>query len=144
MISAAGIIGLLQAALETDPTVARDASDVAVPISLTLVGIPLFLGLATWTRRRLDDPSERDSVGWLLYLTVTLIVALVAGIITLSSGLTWLIGGDGDAATLAAAGVWISIWVSHWWLGGRYPPADGLRFQRFCIGCASRNHLQTD
>jgi preprotein translocase subunit Sss1 len=130
MISAAGIIGLLQAALETDPTVARDASDVAVPISLTLVGIPLFLGLATWTRRRLDDPSERDSVGWLLYLTVTLIVALVAGIITLSSGLTWLIGGDGDAATLAAAGVWISIWVSHWWLGGRYPPADGLRFQR--------------
>jgi hypothetical protein len=130
MVSAAGIIGLLHAAFETDPTVARDASDVAVPIALTLVGVPLFLGLARWTKRQLRDPAEQDSVGWLLYLTVTLIVALVAAITTLSSGLTWLIGGEGAAATLATAAVWVVIWGVHWRVGDRYPPADGLRFQR--------------
>jgi hypothetical protein len=103
---------------------------VAVPISLALVGIPLFLGLAAWTRRRLEEPAEQDSVGWVLYLSLTLIVALVAGITMLSFGLSWLIGGEGDAAALAAAAVWIVIWAAHWWIGDRYPPADGLRFER--------------
>ena len=130
MISAFGIIGLAQVAFEADTPVARDASELAVPIALTLVGVPLFWGLAVWTNRRLEEPAEQDATGWLLYLTVTLIFALVAGMMALAAGFTWLVGGDGDAAALASAFVWIVIWGSHWWAGVRYPPLDDLRFQR--------------
>jgi hypothetical protein len=132
MLAATGITGLLFAALESDITIARDAADLAVPLALTIVGVPLFAGLAIWSRRRLEtDPQEQSSVAWLLYLTAVLVVSLVVSIIELSLAISWAVGGTaGERPASAAALVWLAIWAAHWWVGLHYPPRDELRAQR--------------
>ncbi|RPI23978.1 MAG: hypothetical protein EHM57_03270 [Actinobacteria bacterium] len=133
LIAAFGIIGLFAAILESDETIAGDASDLAVPLALTIVGVPLFAGLALWSRRCLvADPDEQRSIAWVLYLSGSLLVSLVGSIIMLSEALSWAFGSEttGGASSLAAACVWLAIWAAHWWVGARYEPLDELRTQR--------------
>lgn len=131
MLAAAGVIGVLGALIESD-AIARDAADLALPLALTIVGAPLFIGLAIWSKSCLDsDPGEQRSIAWLFYLSAVLLVSLVAAIIGLSQTFTWVLGGSsGEADALAAACVWVVIWSSHWWIGERFPPLDDLRAQR--------------
>ena len=58
---------------------AQDTAAVARSIAFVVVALPVFGGLALFTKRHLDsDPAEARSLGWAAYLTVALIGPLLA------------------------------------------------------------------
>ena len=70
VIVAIGISGLLGRLLETDVLVTGDESALARDLTFTVVGVPLFVAVALWSRRRLaEDADEARSFGWAVYVT---------------------------------------------------------------------------
>jgi hypothetical protein len=132
VLAAVGLDLLGRAAFEAEGMIGRGSARIAMPLALVLVGAPLFAGLALWTRRRMDaDPGERLSVGWLLYVTATLVGSLVVAAIALSASISAAFGVSepGDAAWVTAL-VWGAVWAAHWMAVLRRVPADGSRSHR--------------
>jgi hypothetical protein len=132
VMAAIGLDALGRAAFETGGMIGRGSARVATPLALVIVGMPLFFGLAAWTRRRMvDDPSERSSVGWLLYITFAPLTALVVAAVAISEaiGAVLRVRGPGGAAWVTAA-VWGAAWAGHWVASTRHPPADESRSHR--------------
>jgi hypothetical protein len=132
VLAAVGLDMLGRAAFEAEGMIGRGSARVATPLALVLVGAPLFAGLALWTRRRMEaDPGERLSVGWLLYLTATLVGSLVVAAIALSSAISAAFGVSGArGAAWVTALVWAAVWAGHWTAAARRVPADGSRSHR--------------
>ena len=103
IVTAIGLSGLLGRLIDPNATlVALDPTSLALSLAFTLVGSPLMLLLWWLAWRRLDDPAERGSLAWGLYLagasTLALVVALTSGLTALAG----LVDGDwlpGEAAT---------------------------------------------
>ncbi len=114
-VAAWGVAGLI--ALGGEYSVADQA---AIPLALTLVGVPVlvFLGSLVW--RSLADPAGRDGV-FIMYVNlpgVTGLIVLMASAIVIGA---WLVGGGAyPGLALGALAAWLPLWAVHWWLGRRY------------------------
>ena len=117
IIFALGLAGVLAEALpESETILRRGSADFARALTFTVVGGPLFVLMAFWTRRRLEaEPGERDSLGWAFYLTVSLLIALAVVMTVGVQVLRWgLSDGDLDTTDISHGIVWAAVWVLHW------------------------------
>jgi hypothetical protein len=132
ILAAIGLDMLGRAAFEAEGMIGRGSARVATPLSLVVVGGPLFAGLASWTRRRMSsDPGERLSVGWLLYATGVLVVSLVVAATALGASIAQMLGvGETGGAPWVTAIVWAGVWAGHWSATVRRAPADESRSHR--------------
>jgi hypothetical protein len=121
VVSVLGLSGLLAEALsETFPrgtSIARvGAEDLALAVTFVVVGGPLLVVMAVWTRHRFAaDSGEKDSLGWSFYLTVSLLTSLAAIMFVAAELLDWALSvGRFDTRDLAEGIVWAVVWVVHW------------------------------
>jgi hypothetical protein len=122
VVVALGLAGLLAEALPEGDTIAkRGSADVARALAFTVVGGPLFVAMAVWTRRRLEkEPGDRDSLGWVFYLTVSLLVSLGVVMVVGVQTLHWALSdGDLNTSDIAHGVVWAAVWVVHWQISQR-------------------------
>jgi len=135
IVCAIGLAGLLGRALTVAD--ARSSSGFAATLALTLVGAPVFVGLARWSWQRLEaDRNERNAVGWTLYLAAALVVSLTTAAGALIGLAARLIDGSGyDGNLLATLIVWGAVWIVHWYAWQVLPPGRGAHLH-LLIGSA--------
>ena len=130
VVTAFGIIGIIDAVASTGSAVTRDTAAIARSIAFVVVGLPVFGGLALYTRRLLKTtPTERRSLGWIGYLTF----ALIGSLIFVMSFTTAFVGElltDGDFETMSFISlfVWGGVWFAHWWIAGRTADEGQMQF----------------
>jgi hypothetical protein len=114
-ISAVGCAGLLARILNRENTLISDQIALARDVSFMVVGLPLLLLVALWTRRLFKrDPEESHSFGWQFYLTAISLSALLNSAFALMSILKWAVGENAySGKDVANFVVWGSIWVFH-------------------------------
>jgi len=119
-----GLSGLLGRLLESDVLVRADEAPLARSLAFTVVGVPLFVGLALWSRRRItEDPEEARSLGWAFYVSAASLTSLVVAMTQLHQVLEWATGQqDYDGRALASFVVWGASWVVHWLVDARVTP----------------------
>lgn len=129
VVSALGLSGLLGRVLERSTLVIADKTDLARNLSFVVVGIPLYVVLAFWTRRRFaEDTSEAKSFGWGFYVTMTSVTSLAVGMFALHDMIAWAVRVDDFRATaLARLIVWGAVWGMHWWVHLRSTPPGSSR-----------------
>lgn len=130
VVSAIGLSGLLGRLIERSSIVVADQADLARNLSFVVVGIPIYLALAMWTRRRFKaDPSEINSFGWSFYVGVASITTLGVGMLALNNVISWsLQSGAYRSSTLARLIVFGCLWAAHWWVQLRFVPKENSRF----------------
>lgn len=115
VISGFGVSGLLGRSLDFGKVIAESRTDLARNLSFAIVGVPLVYLFARWSSKNLrEDSTERSSLAWQAYLTITSITSLVIALNGLHDTLSWLIGNDayrGNA--LAQLLIWSVIWFFH-------------------------------
>ena len=118
VVSATGTSGLIGRLFDSGQVIAESRSELARDLTFVIIGIPLFLAVALWTRRTLNsDPSERHAAAWNIYLTVTSITALVTSMTSAYSVLNWAIGNAAfGGQQLSSFLVWGLVWITHWQL----------------------------
>lgn len=127
---AGGGLATLLGGVTAGAEVARvGGADLARGLTFTIVGLPLYLGLAAWSRRRIaDDPAEATSFGLAFYVTAATLVSLVVSMIALYDLLAWLLGVEAsDERSLSRLVVWGSMWVAHRWVERRIVPDANTR-----------------
>lgn len=124
-----GLSGLLGRLLEWDVLVAGDEAALARDLAFTVVGVPVFVGVALWSRRRfVADSDEARSLGWAFYVTAASLTSLVLAMTGLGQVLQWATGlSDYSGGGLAGFLVWGASWGAHWWLDARVTPPDHSR-----------------
>ncbi|AXJ11706.1 hypothetical protein CFN17_05335 [Arthrobacter sp. PM3] len=119
VITAVGLGGLLGRLFVTGTELAvDDVAGLARSLAFALIGGPLA-ALLWWTVwRRLDDPEERSSVGWGLYLTGIYMLSLLIASTNLLSTFADLIGAQGPEwrLSLATGLVWAAVWLWQRWM----------------------------
>ncbi|MEN8234407.1 MAG: DUF5671 domain-containing protein [Actinomycetota bacterium] len=129
-IAAFGVIGIIDAVASAGSAVTRDTSAIARSIAFVVVGIPVYGGLALYTRRQLvREPREARSFGWLGYLTI----ALVGSLIFVMSFTVAFVGellaeGNVDRTALVSMIVWGGVWFGHWWVAGQRAEESRMQF----------------
>ncbi len=125
-----GVAGLVQAAWPGFDQLTDSSSQTAISIAFVVVGLPVYSGLALYTRRRLrEDPREQRSMGWAFYLTVALIGSLLTSMSLIGAVLSNLANdGDIDRTLLIHAVTWTAIWAGHWWVSQRWKPERNTQF----------------
>ncbi|TQM58062.1 DUF5671 domain-containing protein [Humibacillus xanthopallidus] len=128
VVTANGLTGLLGRAFGAEAFLVDDA-DLALSLAFTVVGLPLFTGVALWSRRNLKrDPAEAQSFGWAAYVTLAALLSLTMAADALSATVQgWLGARPNGAEALAALVVWGAIWGAHWWIHLRLVPAPHSR-----------------
>jgi hypothetical protein len=131
VLSCLGLVGLFSEAVNSSQQITRDTGAVARSISFLVVGLPAFIALAFYTRRRLrDDLAEARSAGWAIYLTLVLFGSLVVTVAQSIELFGSLLAGDGiDWAVLATVVVWGAVWIVHSWVATREGFAPDLSFE---------------
>ena len=126
VVVAIGLTGLLEQILPGEGAVIRpDNSAIARSLSFLVVGVPVYLGVAAWIKRQLQDVAERASFGWSFYLTVALLTSLAVAAFSAFDILTWAFGAETyDRSSMARLIIWGAIWVGHWFVADRHlePP----------------------
>ncbi len=129
VVSALGLSGLLGRVFEGSTLVIADKTDLARNLSFVVVGVPLYVVLAIWTRRRFtEDASEAKSFGWSFYVTMTSVTSLAVGMFALHDMVGWAVRvEDFRAPALARLIVWGAVWGLHWWVHVRSTPLASSR-----------------
>ncbi len=129
VVSALGLSGLLGRVLEASTLVVGDKTDLARNLSFVVVGVPLYIVLAIWTRRRFtEDASEAKSFGWGFYVTMTSVTSLAVVMFALHDMVGWAVRvEDFRAPALARLIVWGAVWGLHWWVHVRSTPLASSR-----------------
>ncbi len=130
VIAAFGVIGIIDAVASAGSTVTRDAAATARSIAFVVVGLPVFGGLALYTRRLLKStPAEGRSLAWLGYLTVTLIGSLIFVMAFTTAFLGELLtDGDFETMSFIAMLVWGGVWFAHWLIADRTAGEERMQF----------------
>ena len=119
-LTAASIgVGNLLTAAFTRAAIAGDLTEqVALGLSLTLVGGPVWLLLWRSVQANLRrDPTERASGGWGLYLVAVMTGSLIVAVVNLVRLGTMLLQVEAfTPGPLAAALVALPVWGAHLWL----------------------------
>lgn len=129
VISSIGLTGLLGRLFQRSTLVAASQSDLARNLSFMVVGVPLYIILALWTRRKFaEDSSEETSFGWSFYLTLTSVTSLIVGMLALNDIVGWAIRiRDYRSQAVAQLIVWGAVWAVHWWVHLRFTPLASSR-----------------
>ena len=130
VVAAFGVIGIIDAVASAASAVTRDTAAIARSISFVVVGLPVYGGLAIYTRRLLTTtPAESRSLGWIAYLTFALVGSLI---FVMSFAIAFLgeLLTDGDFETMSFIStlVWGGVWVAHWWTAGGTAGEDRMQF----------------
>ncbi len=131
VIASFGVIGIIDAAASSASTVTRDTTAIARSIAFLVVGLPVFGGLALYTRHLLRSaPTESRSLGWLGYLTFALIGSLI---FVMSYSVAFLgellTDGDFDTTSFISMLVWACVWTAHWLITARTTGEDQMQLQ---------------
>ncbi|MEO8283078.1 MAG: DUF5671 domain-containing protein [Pseudarthrobacter sp.] len=119
VITATGLSGLLERLFSTGAVVASaDVAGVARSLAFTLIGGPLVALLWWFVWRRLNDPAERRSAGWGLYLSAVYAVSLISAVTALLGAVTSFIGSQEPLwySPVSNGIVWAGIWTWHRWM----------------------------
>jgi hypothetical protein len=124
-----GLSGLLGRLLQRHVLVTGDEAALARDLAFTVVGVPLLVAVALWSRRRFAQvPDEGHSLAWAFYITAAALTSLVTAMTALSTVLRWAVGlQEYDGQALAVFLVWGGIWGAHLWLDGRVTPREHAR-----------------
>lgn len=130
VVAAFGVIGIIDAVASAASAVTRDTAAIARSISFVVVGLPVYGGLAIYTRRLLTTtPAESRSLGWIAYLTFALVGSLI---FVMSFAIAFLgeLLTDGDFETMSFIStlVWGGVWAAHWWTAGGTAGEDRMQF----------------
>lgn len=129
IVVAIGLSGLLGRLLDRGTLVAADQTALARDVSFVVVGIPLYIVVGLWTRKKfLADSAEVQSFGWGFYFTAAPLTFLVGAMFALHDTFIWAFAnGRYSAPSLARLIVWGVLWALHWWLDVRLTPARSSR-----------------
>ncbi|MCP4304580.1 MAG: hypothetical protein GY788_06845 [bacterium] len=123
VVAAFGVGGILGRIISDAD--ARRSSELAGPLALAVVGVPVFWFLGRWIWQQVQtDPLERDSLGWSLYINVVLLGSILTAVSTAFAIADKIIGDsryDGNA--IAAFLVATAIWAGHWLAWRRVTPS---------------------
>jgi hypothetical protein len=116
-----GLSDLLGLAVGEQALAGDDSSLLARALTFVVVGIPMFVLLAVWSRRHLQsDPDEARSLGWAFYATVAPLTAVVVAMVTLQSVATTALADQrADWPGLVRGAVWVAMWLAHLTLARR-------------------------
>ncbi len=121
VVTSLGLSGLLGAALSN--AAARTTADIAVPLALTITGLPVFAALAVWTSRSLRiEAAERRTVGWGVYLNAALLTSLGFTVGSAFAVAGAAVQGDWEGFGAAMLAVWGAAWAGHWVVWTRVRP----------------------
>lgn len=112
-LAAWGVAGLVS-------QLADSSGEIAEPLALTIVSVPVAFLLGRWAVRTVADPTERG-MALSAYVNLTLSTALIVMMVTafrIGTGL-FIDAGFSEFA-LAALVVWSAVWVVHWMAWKRY------------------------
>ena len=131
VLTSIGVAGLIDAAASAGSRVTADATGTALSIAFVIVGLPVFVGLALYTSRKLrTDPREQRSVGWAVYLTIVLFGSLIAVMSLAGAFLAELLDERSiDRAIGIHALVWATVWAGHWLAAERKGDEQHLQVQ---------------
>jgi hypothetical protein len=117
IIAAIGVQTLLGLVLDPNtPLVGENTASIAQGMAFTVIAGPLAALLWWMAWRRLSEPAERGAIGWGLYLSGVLIVALISSSTGLLTAIASLVDGDWDGSAFAAGLVWAGVWLWHRWM----------------------------
>ncbi|HEX7805403.1 MAG TPA: DUF5671 domain-containing protein [Cellulomonas sp.] len=135
VVAAVGLSELLGLPFQEAALAGDDRSALARALTFSLFGIPMFLLLAAWSRRHLQqDPDEVHSIGWGFYLTVAPLTALVVAMFALHDVVAAVLSGSTfDWPGTARFVVWGAVWLVHWTVAHRMLDA-GRRQGQLVIG----------
>jgi hypothetical protein len=126
IVATVGVSDLLGLLVQQSALAGDDRSALARALTFSLFGIPMFVLVAVWSRRRLQqDPDEARSLSWAVYATVAPLTALVVAMFALHD-VVWavLTGHRFDWPALAQLVVWSAVWLVHWTVANRMLDAD--------------------
>ena len=131
-VAGIGVAGLLGRLFELGRDVPEDSGTLALYTAFTVVGVPLYVLVALWTRRRLQaDPGESRSWAWHLYVTAASLSALTMAMTALYTVLSWATGmGAFTGAAVGTLVVWGAIWFAHWRIDRRLVPREEFSLHR--------------
>ena len=131
VLSTFGVAGLVDAAVSAGSRITADATGTALSIAFVVVGLPVFVGLALYTSRKLrTDPREQRAVGWAVYLTIVLFGSLITVMSLTGAFLAELLDERSiDRAIGIHALVWATVWAGHWWVAQRKGDSQRLHAQ---------------
>ena len=114
-ITAVGLAGLLGRIFNSATFVLADQSALARYSAFVIVGIPILIGVSSWLRRQhLQNAEEKDSLAWNFYLTLVLVISLIAWASALNQIMRWLFTDEQVSnQSLAIFIVWGAIWLIH-------------------------------
>ena len=117
-----GMSGLISRIFETRSSVYTDQSSLAQNLAFSVVGIPILVGLALWTRRNFSrDVSESQSDSWLFYIVFTTITSLLIATTAISAVLHGVMARiPNNPAAEGRALVWGAIWATMLVLDRKY------------------------
>ena len=138
IVAAEGLAGLLGIALRGFAASSR-GSEVATPLALTVVGLPVFWLVGRWVWRGVSAVNaEREGRGWSLYVTVVLLSSVGTMIGTSFALAAWLVvGGAYNGSVLGHLVVWSAAWGLHWiaWRTARPARWPGFHLWIRCSSC---------
>ncbi len=121
MVAGEGVAGLLSRAIDVRRETDFLDEMLAQQTAFAVVGVPLFVVLAAWTRSRVrSDESEAGSRGLAMYLTAASVVPLVLTVTAIQSTVGWALGAPFDnGSRFAGILVWGGVWLTHQWVERR-------------------------
>jgi hypothetical protein len=119
VIAAIGLSGLLERLFTTEAVLAStDVAGLSRSLAFTLIGGPLAALLWWFVWKRLEDPAERATAAWGVYLTAVYTVSLIVCTTSLLGMVANFIGRQEPQwhSLLSSGLVWAVIWIWHRWM----------------------------
>lgn len=131
-LSVFGLTGILEVVIDDLGGLTQDTDALARSVGFLVVGLPVLVGLALFTRTRLrSDPAEGRSFGWAFYLTVALVGSLVGVLSEASRLLSRALSGDGLlGVALVGLVTWGAVWVGHRFVADRFGDPSRMWVER--------------
>lgn len=121
IVASIGLSGVLGQLLST--AAARADNELAAPLALTVVGVPVFAGLfRSILRMHERDAEARTTLGWALYVNASVLTAGAVSIGYAFAVADGVIRDTFEGANLAGLIVWFAAWALHWWAWSRIRP----------------------
>jgi len=99
---------------------ADSSGQIAEPLAMTLVAVPVVVLLARWAGRIMADRAERG-LALTAYVNAMLSTALIVLLVTSYEVAAWLVTDAGSAPfALSALVVWAGVWAIHWAVWKKY------------------------
>jgi hypothetical protein len=125
IVVAVGLSDLLGLLFQKPLLAGDDGSALARALTFSVFGVPLFVVMVVWSRRRLRDPDEVGSLGWAFYASVAPLTALAVVMFALHDVVSAVLSGQRfDWTAMSRFVVWSVVWLVHWIIARRMLDAD--------------------